>query len=506
MSKRPTKGESRSPHAQTDKATELAATEEQPPSGNADWPRLHLWEIQPLRDIAVVFAVIGLLYLGYALRVVTVPMLLALLLAYLFEPVVQWLTRERTTRGRAHGTGGVSRPVAALILIVSAALLIVIPTVLAVGFGTAEGVKLVRSVGTNLRATVQFVEASSTTTQPEADQPSGDQAPDDQATPNPSTPIQSTPDTEPAPPTTTNAPPTPRRSLSHEDYLARQPEAARAAYDRLPEGLWRTIAIEASKRVAIDQETKQAATKWARENADRLTSMTYGTAVQALQTAANTGKTIGLILFAAFLTAFFFFFFSTGFGKILAFWRELIPENHRDQTIDLIKKMDRVTSAFIRGRLTIMAVQCVVFSIGYWIAGVPAGIVLGLIVGILALFPYISILGVPAAILLMFLDPPDGFRGTWWWMLAAPIVVYMIGQALDEYVLTPSIQGKATNMDAPTVLFASLAGGILAGFYGLLVAIPVAACLKILIIEVVWPRFRKWVEGAVRDPLPVGRS
>ena len=52
-------------------------------------------------------------------------------------------------------------------------------------------------------------------------------------------------------------------------------------------------------------------------------------------------------------------------------------------------------------------------------------------------------------------------------------------------------------------LFVSLAGGVLAGFYGLLLAIPVGACLKILLNEVFWPRFRQWAEGRARDFLPI---
>lgn len=444
------------------RSTVNAKAAESQRSGN-NWPRLHLWEIQPLRDLAVAVMVLLLLYLGYVVRMVTVPMLLALLLAYLFEPVVQWLTKERVASGKAGGrvpSPGLSRPMAAVAIIIAATLLVVVPVGGGLTVGALQGVKLLRSMGSNMLSVVRFVDAASPPVEDE----------------------------------------------TRDELIERQPEAARAQYDKLPEGLWQTIAVEANKRVAADTELKATVVSWARENAERLTGLTVGTAMQAVQTALSTGKAVGGVLFGGFLTAFFFFFFSTRFGSVLAFWRDLIPENSRDQTIGMIRKMDRVISAFVRGRLTIMVVQCMVFGFGYWVIGVPAGIVLGLVVGVLALLPYISVVGVPVAILLMFLDPADGFRGAWWWMIGAPIVVYLIGQALDEYWLTPQIQGKATDMDAPTVLFASLAGGILAGFYGLLVAIPVAACLKIVLIDVVWPRVKAWVRGAVRDPLPVGRA
>jgi predicted PurR-regulated permease PerM len=74
---------------------------------------------------------------------------------------------------------------------------------------------------------------------------------------------------------------------------------------------------------------------------------------------------------------------------------------------------------------------------------------------------------------------------------------------MDDYFLTPKIQGDATGMDTPSILFASIAGGVLAGFYGLLLAIPVAACVKILLKELFWPRFRAWARGEKDDPLPI---
>ncbi|MEC9373374.1 MAG: AI-2E family transporter, partial [Planctomycetota bacterium] len=64
--------------------------------------------MQPVRDVLVGLAIFGLLYLGYVLSVVTVPLLLALALAYLLEPVVKWLARRRwiSRQGAAAGLIG----------------------------------------------------------------------------------------------------------------------------------------------------------------------------------------------------------------------------------------------------------------------------------------------------------------------------------------------------------------------------------------------------------------
>ncbi len=64
---------------------------------------------------------------------------------------------------------------------------------------------------------------------------------------------------------------------------------------------------------------------------------------------------------------------------------------------------------------------------------------------------------------------------------------------------------RNTDMSMPMILFASIAGGVLGGVYGLLLAIPVAACAKILYLELVVPRLKAWAAGKAADPLPFSR-
>jgi predicted PurR-regulated permease PerM len=211
--------------------------------------------------------------------------------------------------------------------------------------------------------------------------------------------------------------------------------------------------------------------------------------------------------FVLFLTLFFFFFMCTAWGGVKARLTSLIPEKNKARVIDIVSKMDRVIAAFIRGRLTISAILCVLFTFGFWLIGVPAPLVVGVIVGVLSLVPYLALLGVPVAIILMWLNPSETpWQTEWWWVVGAPAVLYWIVQATDDYIWTPLIQGKATGMDTPTILFAVLAGASLAGFYGVMVAIPFAACVKILLKEVFWPRFEAWAKGQSRDFLPISRG
>ena len=68
--------------------------------------RLHIWQIQAVRDLLFVGAIFGIFWAGYALRAVSIPLLVALMLAYLFEPVVDRLCKHPKIK-RPHAVAGI---------------------------------------------------------------------------------------------------------------------------------------------------------------------------------------------------------------------------------------------------------------------------------------------------------------------------------------------------------------------------------------------------------------
>jgi predicted PurR-regulated permease PerM len=252
---------------------------------------------------------------------------------------------------------------------------------------------------------------------------------------------------------------------------------------------------------------------WVEQNAAGIAAAVGRTAVggsaTALAAVLGTFVSVGTVLFMLLLTLFFFFFLCTAWGRVVARGEKFIPHHDKFRWLRIIRQMDRVIAGFVRGRLTICAILALYMTAAYWAIGVPAWLILGPLVGMLFIVPFIHGLGVPVAMLLMWLQAGDsggGFREEWWWIVFAPIGVYLVAQFLDDWVLTPIIQGNNTDMDTPTILFASIAGGSLAGVYGLLLAIPVAACIKILAREFLWPRVDAWVKGYEQDFLPIGRE
>lgn len=167
--------------------------------------------------------------------------------------------------------------------------------------------------------------------------------------------------------------------------------------------------------------------------------------------------------------------------------------------------MDSAVAGFVRGRIVIAFIMAVVLAAGWMIVGVPYAILLGIGVGVLCAVPFLGLIGIPISIGLLFLDQlgvAEGERMVWWGIIVWPLLVFAIVQALDGWVLTPLIAGRATNLDPVTIFVAVLAGGSVLGAYGMLLAIPVAACIKILIQENLLPKIRAWARGEADDPLP----
>lgn len=427
------------------------------------WWSVHLWQIQPIRDALVIASVLLVVYLGYRLSIVTVPILLAMLLAYLIEPLVKFVTPPRR--------GWFTRRGFALLLIFGTFGLVVIPAAAGITYGVMQGADYAQKLSRNIQTTIASVEAPDNAVLEQNVNTIGPAWHDIR---------------------------TQLLKLKAEYERKQAVDRGEAPPNTAPDKVGATI-----YRLG-----KQAA-DWIKDNADQIGKQVLSTGGNAAVFVASLAGSIVHFGFTLFLTAFFFYFFCTGWGGVLAFWQGLIPEKRKHRTLELLGQMDAVIAGFIRGRITICGVMMIWFSVVYWLIGVPVPLLMGVFAGILVLAPYAQWIAFLLAIALLSLGvggeggPLGSFQATWWWAVIGPVTAHGLGQLLDDYVLTPKIQGDKTGMDTPTILFASMAGGILAGFYGLLLAIPVAACVKIVLKEIVWPRIKAWAEGRVTDPFPL---
>ena len=126
------------------------------------------------------------------------------------------------------------------------------------------------------------------------------------------------------------------------------------------------------------------------------------------------------------------------------------------------------------GRAVLMVVNGVMTAAGLWLLGIPLALTLGTIAGLLNFVPNIGpiIAGVPAVLIAWTMGPMPALY---------VLVLYIVLQSLDGYVLTPLIQQRTVSLAPALTIAAQLLFGVLAGTMGLLLATPMTAAALVLI-------------------------
>lgn len=418
-------------------------------------PERRLWQYRAVKDALWIGGGLGLVVLGAQLSLVTVPLLMGLMLAYLIEPLLAWLCarHRRLTRGRA-----LALVVAVVLLAAAGAVALVVPPTV------RQAVEFSHNVPRHLAT------ARTWSTAPERPAWLRDRL-------GPITGLL--PGGAPASTAATAAAP-----------KAAEPTAGGALDEQRVRELVR-------EELAAGRQQEQGGT---------LARVVGGATLQALGLlGALLGGAVQLGVFVL-VTAFSFAAFSLNWPEITAFLRSLVPGGKRERVLGLAGRMDTVVAAFVRGRLMVAAMVGAIYGIGWTVVDVPYGLALGLAVGVLSIVPYLAAIGLPLAWVLVAVDAVGrtSADGTWyvaagadgalavvWWkVLVLPWVVNFVAQSVEDYVLTPLIQGNATRLHPLAIMVAVIAGGSLAGIYGMLLAVPAAACLRILAEEEILPRIR----------------
>jgi predicted PurR-regulated permease PerM len=189
---------------------------------------------------------------------------------------------------------------------------------------------------------------------------------------------------------------------------------------------------------------------------------------------------VGVSAFGA-VTLFFSVLFLTLFGLIdeprVRDWiGGLMYHEKRERFLDVTDRIIHTTSRYMLGNLAISVVCATVYGLTALILDLPYPLALAMIAGILDLIPTIgaTIAGIIIALVALSVSVEA---------LIAFAIVMVVYQQIENYVLQPTIIGKAAQVSGFTVLASVLAFGALFGFIGAIIGVPIAAGLQILVEE-----------------------
>jgi predicted PurR-regulated permease PerM len=181
---------------------------------------------------------------------------------------------------------------------------------------------------------------------------------------------------------------------------------------------------------------------------------------------------VGLIFILAPIIAFYLL---VDLPHIRRVAESLVPEHRKREVLLVGRRLNNAISGYFRGQLFVAAIVGTLASIGLAVIDLPFWLVVGMIAGIFNMIPMIGpwIGAIPGVIIA--LTTRDFSTALW-------VVAIMAGvQQIDNHFISPVVMQRTVKLHPAVVMLTLLAGGTLGGFFGLLLAVPTVAVLKVVI-------------------------
>ncbi len=196
----------------------------------------------------------------------------------------------------------------------------------------------------------------------------------------------------------------------------------------------------------------------------------------ALIRIVSSGVAFANLLSLLFITPVVAFYLLRDWDHFVARIDALLPREHRDIIRARFHEIDRTLAGFARGQASVCLTLALYYAVALSLVRLEFGLVVGLGIGMISFIPYVgSITGLIVSVGIALAQFPT------WGPVFLVLGVFVLGQLLEGYVLTPRLVGNRVGLHPVWVIFALLAGGTLFGFVGLLLAVPAAAVIGVLV-------------------------
>jgi predicted PurR-regulated permease PerM len=208
----------------------------------------------------------------------------------------------------------------------------------------------------------------------------------------------------------------------------------------------------------------------------------FGTRDQTFEEQLETARELGLRVFHVaiifVLGPIIAFYLLVDLPHIQRVAESLIPAERRLEAQVIGRRLARAIGGYFRGQLVVALIVATMVSIGLAIVGLPFWLLVGMIAGLFNMVPLIGpyIGGIPGVVIAFTTEDDGGLTLAVW-----VVVIMVVAQQIDNHFITPNVMQRAVKLHPAVVMLALLAGGTLFGFFGLLLAVPATAVLKIVI-------------------------
>ena len=155
-------------------------------------------------------------------------------------------------------------------------------------------------------------------------------------------------------------------------------------------------------------------------------------------------------------------------------FRNLIPHYWRDEAVHVFAQLSTAVGGFVRGQLVVAFIVGVMTSVGFWIIDLPFWLLIGMISGFFNIIPFVGPWVAGGLGVLAGLTSGDPTKALW------AALVALIVQQIDNNFVSPVVLRATVRLHPATVLLSLFAGGAVGGLFGVLIAVPTVAVIKIV--------------------------
>lgn len=197
----------------------------------------------------------------------------------------------------------------------------------------------------------------------------------------------------------------------------------------------------------------------------------------AVNWVGNVASVVTRVAVAIMISPFILFYLLRDSGKFKERFIEYLPTKIRQPSLRVLSNMNAQLSSYVQGQVTVAIVVAILFSIMFSVIQLRYATTLAIIAGILNMVPYLGsfLAMIPAFILAMVAGPI---------MVVKVAVVFMIEQTIEGRFVTPLVIGSKLNIHPITILFVLLTAGSMFGVWGVFLAIPIYASVKVILSEI----------------------
>jgi predicted PurR-regulated permease PerM len=178
------------------------------------------------------------------------------------------------------------------------------------------------------------------------------------------------------------------------------------------------------------------------------------------------------------------FFLLRDAPRLFQWFRRILPASQRNELIPLFAQVNTLLGRYVRGQMFLIGVMSVATFIGLSILQVPFVLLLAVMTGVLEVIPIVGPITAGAIACLVALGHPAPWGLSQIWYVAIVAVMYTVLRHAEDYFVIPLVIGRIVKLHPAVVIFSLLTGGALYGLLGVLVAVPVAATLRLVLIYV----------------------